>query len=71
MKMSKIIIDLPKKTDAKVFDSLVDKILTTEEKYEQLCEVVRGDSPNWTHMEVLVRIEEAIDLTTKKENGDD
>lgn len=69
--MSKIIIDLPKKTDAKVFDSLVDKILTTEEKYEQLCEVVRGDSPNWTHMEVLVRIEEAIDLTTKKENGDD
>jgi|MEHZ01.5.fsa_nt_MEHZ011354442.1_2 hypothetical protein len=69
--MSKIIIDLPKKTDTKVFDSLVDKILTTEEKYEQLCEVVRGDSPNWTHMEVLVRIEEAIDLTTKKENGDD
>ena len=69
--MSKIIIDLPKKTDTKVFDSLVDKILTTEEKYEQLCEVVRGDSPNWTHMEVLVRIEEAIDILTKKENGDD
>jgi len=69
--MSKIIIDLPKKTDTKVFDSLVDKILTTEEKYEQLCEVVRGDSPNWTHMEVLVRIEEAIDTLTKKENGDD
>ena len=69
--MSKIIIDLPKKTDTKVFDDLVDKILTTEEKYEQLCEVVRGDSPNWTHMEVLVRIEEAIDTLTKKENGDD
>lgn len=69
--MSKIIIDLPKKTDTKVFDSLVDKILTTEEKYEQLCEVVRGDSPNWTHMEVLVRIEEAIGTLTKKENGDD
>ena len=67
--MSKIIIDLPKTTDTKVFDSLVDKILTTDEKYEQLCEVVRGDSPNWTHMEVLARIEEAIDLLTKKENG--
>jgi len=69
--MSKIIIDLPKKTDTKVFDDLVDKILTTEEKYEQLCEVVRGDSPNWTHMEVMERIEEAIDTLTKKENGDD
>ena len=71
MNMSKIIIDLPKKTDTKVFDDLVDKILTTEEKYEQLCEVVRGDSPNWTHMEVMERIEEAIDTLTKKENGDD
>ena len=67
--MSKIIIDLPKKTDTKLFDNLVDKILTTDEKYEQLCEVVRGDSPNWTHMEVRERMEEAIDLLTKKENG--
>ena len=67
--MSKIIIDLPKTTDTKLFDNLVDKILTTDEKYEQLCEVVRGDSPNWTHMEVMERIEEAIDLLTKKENG--
>ena len=67
--MSKIIIDLPKTTDTKVFDSLVDKILTTDEKYEQLCEVVRGDRPKWTNMEVRERIEEAIDLLTKKENG--
>ena len=69
--MSKIIIDLPKNTDTKVFDNLVDKILTTDEKYEQLCEVVRGDSPNWTHMEVMERMEEAMDALIKKENGND
>ena len=29
--------------------------------YEGLCELIRGDSPNWTHEEVVEKLELAMD----------
>jgi len=37
-------------------------------KYEELCELIKGDSPNWTHEEVVERLELAMDSLIKNEN---
>jgi hypothetical protein len=39
-----------------------------KEKYEGLCELIRGDSPNWTHEEVLEKLELAMDCLVFVEN---
>ena len=36
--------------------------------YEKLCEMIRGDSPNWTHEEVLEKLELAMDCLIFVEN---
>jgi len=42
-----------------------------KEKYEELCEMIRGDSPNWTHKETLERCSEQVDaLRQQEEEGD-
>ena len=39
--------------------------------YEELCEMIRGDSPNWTHEEVVEKLELAMDaLKFVEEEGD-
>jgi len=35
--------------------------MSTEAKYEELCEMIRGSSPNWTHEETLDRCAKAMD----------
>ena len=42
--------------------------MTYKEKYEELCDLIKGDSPNWTHEEVLERLEDQVDALIKKEN---
>ena len=42
--------------------------MTYKEKYEELCELIRGDSPNWTHEEIKARLEEQVDALIEKEN---
>ena len=39
------------------------------DKYEELCELIRGDSPNWTHEETKERLEEQVDALIEKENS--
>ena len=36
--------------------------------YEELCEMIRGDSPNWTHEEVVEKLELAMDCLIFVEN---
>ena len=39
--------------------------------YEELCEMIRGDSPDWTHEEVVEKLELAMDaLKFVEEEGD-
>jgi hypothetical protein len=49
-----------------------DRVLAeTVRNYEDLCEMVRGDSPNWTHEKVLEKLELAMDaLKFVEEEGD-
>ena len=49
----------------------MSKILETAEQYEELCEMIRGDSPNWTHEEVLEKLELAMDCLIFVENEGD
>lgn len=39
--------------------------------YEGLCELIRGDSPNWTHEEVVEKLELAMDCLIFVENEGD
>lgn len=39
-----------------------------EKKYEELCEMIRGDSPNWTHEETVERCSEQVDALHFVEN---
>ena len=32
-----------------------------EEQYEELCEMIRGSSPNWTHKQTLDRCTQQVD----------
>jgi hypothetical protein len=32
-----------------------------EKQYEELCEMIRGSSPNWTHKETLDRCTQQVD----------
>ena len=36
-------------------------MMNIKKKYEELCELIRGDSPNWTHEEIVERLEESRD----------
>lgn len=36
--------------------------------YEELCDLIKGDSPNWTHEEIKARLEEQVDALIEKEN---
>ena len=36
-------------------------MMNIKKKYEELCELIRGDSPNWTHEEIVERLEETRD----------
>ena len=45
--------------------------MTREEKYEELADMIRGDSPNWTHEEVLEKLELAMDCLIFVENEGD
>ena len=42
--------------------------MTYKEKYEELCDLIKGDSPNWTHEEILERLGDQVDALIKKEN---
>ena len=49
-----------------------DRVLAeTVRNYEELCEMIRGDSPNWTHEEVLEKLELAMDCLIFVENEGD
>ena len=49
-----------------------DRVLAeTVRNYEDLCEMVRGDTPNWTHEEVLEKLELAMDCLIFVENEGD
>ena len=45
--------------------------MTFEEKYEELCDLIKGDSPNWTHEEIKARLEEQVDALIEKESVDE
>ena len=36
-------------------------LICDECSYEELCELIRGDSPDWTHEEVVEKLELAMD----------
>ena len=42
--------------------------MTYKEKYEELCDLIKGDSPNSTHEEILERLGDQVDALIKKEN---
>ena len=44
-------------------------VMTYKEKYEELCDLIKGDSPNWTHEEIKARLEEQVDALIEKEDG--
>lgn len=44
--------------------------LSDREKYEELCEILVGDSDSWTHKEIKIRLGEAVDALLKLENSD-
>ena len=41
-----------------------------EEQYDELCEMIRGSSPNWTHKETLDRCAAQVDALIAAENPD-
>jgi len=41
--------------------------MSYKEKYEELCEMIRGDSPNWTHEETLEKCSEQVDALMREE----
>ena len=45
--------------------------MSTEAKYEELCEMIRGSSPNWTHEETLDRCAQQVDALNDFENKDE
>ena len=45
--------------------------MDTETKYEELCEMIRGSSPNWTHEETLDRCANGVDALIDLENPDE
>ena len=45
--------------------------MSTEAKYEELCEMIRGSSPNWTHEETLDRCAQQVDALIDLENPDE
>ena len=45
--------------------------MNTEAKYEELCEMIRGSSPNWTHEETLDRCAQQVDALIDAENPDE
>ena len=45
--------------------------MSTEAKYEELCEMIRGSSPNWTHEETLDRCAKGVDALIDLENPDE
>ena len=45
--------------------------MSIEAKYEELCEMIRGSSPNWTHEETLDRCAKGVDALIDLENPDE
>ena len=45
--------------------------MSIESKYEELCEMIRGSSPNWTHEETLDRCAQQVDALIDLENPDE
>ena len=41
-----------------------------EEKYKEVCEILVGDSDSWTHEEIKIRLNEAVDALLKIENAE-
>ena len=42
--------------------------MTDKELYEELCDFIKGDSPNWTHEEIVERLKDQVDALIEKEN---
>ena len=40
-----------------------------KEFYVELCDLIKGDSPNWTHEEIVERLEQQVDALIEKEDG--
>jgi hypothetical protein len=43
--------------------------MSIEKKYEDICEMIRGSSPNWTHQEILDRCSQQVDALVFIENN--
>ena len=43
-------------------------MMNIKKKYEELCDLIKGDSPNWTHEEIVERLEDQVDALIEKEN---
>lgn len=41
-----------------------------DNRYNELCEILVGDSDNWTHEEIKTRLGEAVDALLKIENAE-
>ena len=41
-----------------------------KEQYDELCEMIRGSSPNWTHKETLDRCAQQVDALIALEEED-
>lgn len=41
-----------------------------DNRYNELCEILVGDSDNWTHEEIKTRLGEAVDSLEKLENSE-
>ena len=42
--------------------------MTYKEKYGELCDLIKGDSPNWTHEVIKASLEEQVDALIEKED---
>ena len=50
--------------------SILKSYQLMKEQYEELCEMIRGSSPNWTHKETLDRCAAQVDALIAAENPD-
>ena len=45
--------------------------MTDKNKYQALCDLIVGDTDNWTHDEILTRCAQQVDALIAAENNED
>lgn len=56
------------KISMEAWDAVNNARLTYKKQYEDLCDLIKGDSPNWTHEEIVERLEQQVNALIEKED---